>query len=159
LTPGPRTCSWPASASTSPATKLAAVAAGLEDSATDQSAPLTTRAALELQPLLALELAVGACAIAPWADKPWGVRHARTSSSHQQLALLRRAVLFEELGSRQTALALHFVLLHDEPPVQVCPSSQLGSSCHALHLARLSDRHDQFSPKLSSAQMLQVGDA
>ena len=112
--------------------------AGLEDGATDQAALVATRAALEVKPVLAPELAVHA-GITARTDKPLGP----APRAHERLALLRRAVLLEELRRRKTPLVLHLVLRHGPSPVQVDPSWHLGGSWRELHLGRLNHLADQ----------------
>ena len=97
--------------------------AGLEDGAADQAALVAAGAALEVQPLLAAELAMPT-ALATRADE--AVRPA--PAANQGLTLLRGSVAVEELRHRQASLVLHLALCHGQPPVQVDPSSQAGGS-------------------------------
>jgi hypothetical protein len=86
-----------------------------------------------LKSVLIRTLFGGAEYFEPADETPW--QPAGTAPGpHERLTLLGRAVLLEELRQRKPLLVLHLVLRRDEPPVQVGPSAQLGSSFLELPL-------------------------
>src|SRR5439155_14674429 len=101
--------------------------AGLEDGAADQAALVAAGAALEVQPLLAAELAMPT-ALATRADE--AVRPAPVAN--QGLTLLRGSVAVEELRHRQASLVLHLALCRSSSDRK---STRLNSSHVAISYA------------------------